>query len=176
MKYVLLDRDGVLIRDPADFRITSIEKIELFDDTISALKTLHENGFSAIIVTNQAGIAEGVLSETDYDELHGAVVRLIEESGIEVVTTYMCPHAEADECTCRKPEPKMLLQAIDDYELDPNTLFMVGDHRSDILAGHAAGVRTILVHTATGSYEEAPEADYEAENLTEAAKIIIENS
>jgi D-glycero-D-manno-heptose 1,7-bisphosphate phosphatase len=175
-KYVLFDRDGVLVRDPEDYRIKSIDEIDLFDDSISALKTLHDNGFSAIIVTNQAGISEGVLSESDYDEVHGAIVRQLEESGIEIVTTYMCPHTAEDECLCRKPEPKMLQQAIEDYELNSENLFMVGDHSSDIEAGKAAGVQTILVHTATGPYEESPGADYEADDLTEAVNIIIENS
>jgi D-glycero-D-manno-heptose 1,7-bisphosphate phosphatase len=173
MKYVLFDRDGVLIKDPVDFRVTSIGDIQLFDDTLSALKTLHENGYAIIIITNQAGISEGRISIEDFDVIQESVVRQLEESGIEVVTTYMCPHTDEDECTCRKPQPKMLLQAITDYELPAEKTFMLGDHHSDVLAGKAAGVKTILVQTATGKQDESPEADFIANNLTEAVDYII---
>jgi D-glycero-D-manno-heptose 1,7-bisphosphate phosphatase len=173
MKYILFDRDGTLIKDPDDLRVKSVDEIELFDDTISALKRLHENSFVVIIVTNQAGISEGKLSALEFDEINEQFIRLIEPSGIEVPTTYMCPHTAEDECDCRKPLPKLLCQALEDFEIDPKKTFMVGDHRSDILAGRAAGVRTILVKTATGKQDEAPEADFEAQNLTEAVDIII---
>ena len=86
----------------------------------------------------------------------------------------MCPHVDEDECICRKPDPKMLLQALSDFEINPKDTFMIGDHRSDILAGLGAGVKTILVKTAN-KQDDAPEADYEAGNLTEAVDIIIKS-
>ena len=66
MKVIFLDRDGTIIQDPIDERVDEIEKIELFDDSIEALKYLADNGFCAVIITNQAGIAEGRITEDDF--------------------------------------------------------------------------------------------------------------
>ena len=174
MKVVLLDRDGTVIVDPPDERVDREDKIQLFPDSISALKQLADNGFSVILITNQAGIAESRLNQEDFDRINAKVVEQLETSGVKIMKTYMCPHGPDDGCECRKPKPTMLLQAMKDFHLNPTEIFMAGDHRSDVLAGKNAGVRTILVRTANVQ-DEAPEADYQATNLTEAVDTIIAN-
>lgn len=173
MKIVFLDRDGTVIQDPPDERVESEAEIKLFPDSISALKKLADNGFSAILITNQAGISEGRLSQDDFQRINNKVVAMLETSGIKILKTYMCPHGPDEGCECRKPKPTMILRAAKDFGLDLETTFMVGERRSDVLAGKSAGTKTILVHTARNKQDEAPEADYQAQNLTEAVNQII---
>ncbi len=175
-KVVLIDRDGTVIVDPPDFRVTSEDKIELFPDSISALKKLADKGFSVIIVTNQAGIAEGKISTEDFERINSEVIRRLAPSGIKVLKTYFCPHGPHGNCECHKPKPKLLLDAAKDFDLNLANTFMIGDHRSDILAGKSAGARTILVRTATGTQDDAPEEDFQADNLSKAVDLVITNS
>jgi histidinol-phosphate phosphatase family protein len=171
-KVVLLDRDGTVIVDPPDERVTSEDKIKLFADTLTALKKLADAGFSAVLITNQAGIGEGLITQADFERVNAEIVRQLEQSGIKILNTYFCPHGPDEGCECRKPKPKMLLDAAREFEFDLSKSFMLGDHRSDILAGKAAGAKTILVRTANNQ-DEAPEADFQADSLTEAVEHII---
>ncbi len=171
-KVVLMDRDGTVIVDPPDERVTSEANIQLFDDTIIALKKLADAGFSAIFITNQAGISEGRITQDDFERINAEVVKRLEPSGIKILKTYVCPHGPGDECDCRKPKPTMILRAAKDFDLDLANTFMLGDHRSDILAGKNAGAKTILVRTANVQ-DEAPEADFQADSLSEAADLLL---
>lgn len=172
MKVVLLDRDGTIIRDPQDERVDKEEKIELFPDSIKALKLLAENNFSAILITNQAGIAEGRISLEDFNRINNKVIELLSSSGIKILKTYVCPHVAEDKCECRKPKPTMLLESIRDYNLDPQNLYMVGDRESDIKAGINAGIKNILVKTANVLVT-VDQATHTASNLLDAVKYII---
>jgi D-glycero-D-manno-heptose 1,7-bisphosphate phosphatase len=174
MKVVLLDRDGTIIRDPEDERVDKEAKIELFPDTIEALRLLADNDFSIIIITNQAGIAEGLLSEDDFFRINTKVIEMFAPTGIKILKTYFCPHQKKDECDCRKPSPKMLLEAVKEFNLNAADLYMVGDRESDIDAGIAAGTKTILVKTANEEII-AEQATYTANTFLEAAKYILSN-
>ncbi len=175
MNTVLLDRDGTVIKDPQDERVDTEEKIELFPDTIEALKYLADNNFQIIFITNQAGIAEGRITVEDFHRIHGKVLEMIAPSGVKVLKTFMCPHGPNDNCVCRKPKPKMILDALQEFNLDPKDIYMVGDRESDVNAGINAGTKTILVQTANVSVT-ADQADYNAPSLLEAVKYIVEHS
>lgn len=175
MKVVLLDRDGTVIVDPPDERVDSEGKIQLFPDSIVALKKLADNGFSVVLITNQAGISEGRLKLDDFNRINNKIIEQLGVSGIKILKTYICPHGPNDGCECRKPKPTMILQAIQDFKLNPAEIFMAGDHRPDVLAGKGAGTRTILVRTANVQ-DEAPEADYQAQSLNEAVDYVLANS
>ena len=174
MKVVLFDRDGTLIVDPPDLRVNSVSKIKLFPDTVEALTLLARADCAIIIVTNQAGIAEGLLTIQDFDIINGKVIELLETSGLKVLKTYMCPHDELDNCDCRKPKPKMLQDAARELGLDLSKTYMIGDRQSDILAGRAAGTKTILVETSNTPTTSA-EADYTVPNLLSAVRIVLNN-
>lgn len=177
MKVALLDRDGTVIVDPPDLRVDKVEKIELFPDSIDALKILAENGFAVVYITNQAGIEEGRLTEEDFWQIHAEVLRRLEPSGVKVLKTYMNGEKnKPDASDWRKPGPKMLLQAAEDFGLDLSQIYMVGDNQSDIQAAINAGARGVLVKTATGTDVTSPDAVYTAKNLTEAVKYIVTNS
>ena len=172
MKVVFFDRDGTLVVDPPDLRVDSLDKAILFKDTLPALKLLANNGYSIVIITNQVGIAEGLLDEAKFWEIQNKVIDLLKPSGIKVLKTYLCPHDESNTCVCRKPKPYMLQQAATEFNIYPASTYMVGDRLSDIAAGNSAGTKTILVKSANENVD-APNADYTAPNLMDAAQYII---
>jgi D-glycero-D-manno-heptose 1,7-bisphosphate phosphatase len=159
MNTVLLDRDGTVIAEPSDNRVDTVDKIELFPDTLEALTYLADNDFAVIFITNQAGISEGRLTPEEFEKINTEVTKKLESSGVEILKTYLCPHTPADNCPCGKPKPTMIRKAADDFDLDPAEIFMVGDRRSDILAGDSAGTKTVLVET-SGDDVTAPEATH----------------
>ena len=177
MKVALLDRDGTVIVDPPDLRVDEIEKIELFDDSITALKYLADNDFAVIYATNQAGIEEGRLTEDEFWKIHEEVLSRLSESGVKVLKTYMNGEMKRDDNTeWRKPGPKMLLQAAEDFDLDLSQIYYVGDNQSDIDAALNAGCKGgILVKTANENVKSS-NAIYTAPKLTDAVKYIVENS
>jgi D-glycero-D-manno-heptose 1,7-bisphosphate phosphatase len=177
MKVVFLDRDGTVIVDPPDLRVDKIEKIKLFDDTIEALKYLADNDFSIVMITNQAGIEEGRLTEVEFWTIHEEVLHQIAPSRVKVLKTYMNGEAAGPNASeWRKPGPKMLLQAAEDLGLELSEIYMVGDNQSDIQAGINAGCKGgILVKTANENVE-SPNAVYTAQNLMDVAQYIVANS
>lgn len=175
MKIALLDRDGTIIQDPKDERVDSIDKIKLFPDTLEALNCLHTNGFSVIIITNQAGIAEGRIDEQNFNRIHNKVLDLLKPSGVKILKTFMCPHGPNDGCACRKPKPTMILAAAKEFGINLSEVYMVGDNISDIEAGINAGTKTILVETARNKKVVADHATYTAPNLFDAVKHIVDN-
>lgn len=175
MKIILLDRDGTVIVDPPDERVDSIAKIKFFPDTIESLKYLADHDFSVIFVTNQAGIAEGRITQAEFETINNKVIEMLKPSGITILKTYYCPHKPEDNCDCRKPKPTMILQTAKDYSLNLWDTFMVGDRQSDIMAGMNAGTKTILVKTANTPVE-SKEANYTAPNLLDAVKYVAAQS
>ena len=172
MKVVFFDRDGTLIVDPPDKRVDSIDKIQLFDDTIAALSLLAEHNYSIVILTNQAGIAEGIMTDDDFWLIHNEVLRQLEPSGIKVLSTYMNGESHDMPVIQRKPGPQMLLQAAADFNLDLSQIYMIGDRESDIQAAINAGCKGgVLVQTGTTKY--SPDAVFEARQLLEAVNYII---
>jgi histidinol-phosphate phosphatase family protein len=178
MNVVLLDRDGTIIQDPLDERVDAIDKIELFPDSIEALAYLAQHNFKVVIITNQAGIGEGRITEDQFWQIHAEVLRQLEPSGVEVLKTYMNGEAAGPNATdWRKPGPKMLLQAADDLNLELANIYMVGDNQSDIDAGVNANCKGgILVKTARNKVVTAPNAVYEAPTLMDAVRYIVTNS
>jgi D-glycero-D-manno-heptose 1,7-bisphosphate phosphatase len=174
MNVIFLDRDGTVIRDPKDERVDTEEKIELFPDSIEALRYLADHDFGVIFITNQAGIAEGRITREDFDQINNKVLGMLAPSGVKILKTYVCPHSPEDNCECRKPKPAMILEAIKEFNLDPKNLYMIGDRESDINAGINAGVKTILVKTANVPVI-ANQANYTAPNLLDAVMYAIAN-
>ncbi len=148
--------------------------IKLFPDTLQALKHLADNGFEVIIITNQAGIAEGRIDAQDFERIHGKVLEMLAPSGVKILKTYMCPHSSDDNCDCRKPKPTMLLQAAKEFGIDLPGSYMVGDRGSDIIAGENTGTKTILVETARIPVI-APNATYTAPNLLDAMRYVTQH-
>lgn len=171
MKAIFLDRDGTINAGiPKYERVDSVEKVEILPNSVEGLSKLAELDYMVFFVTNQAGLAEGLISQSDFDVINNEVLQQVASSGITVAKTFVCPHGEGSTCDCRKPKPGLLLQAASEYDIDLSKSWMIGDRLTDIHTGINAGTRTILVQT--GSILEAPEATYVATDLLEAAEYI----
>lgn len=174
MKAIFLDRDGTVnIGVPTYERVDSLEKVELLPNTLAALKLLADLDYAIFFITNQAGLAEGLITLEQFNRINDKVLELVAPSGIKVIKTYLCPHGENDNCECRKPKPKLLLDAANEYQIDLSNSYMIGDRPSDVMTGVNAGTKTILVKTGVPTVE-SKEADYTAPTLLDAIRFIAE--
>lgn len=176
---VFLDRDGTInVEKEYLYRIPDFEFVPGAAD---AVRMLNEAGFIVIVVTNQSGVARGYYTEEDVESLHRHISSELQKTGARVDAWMYCPHhpdgrgSYALPCTCRKPLPGMLKEAVLRYDIDTETSYMIGDKLADISAGQAAGCRTILVKTGYGADEERHVSDTTAvfDNLLEAVKSLV---
>jgi histidinol-phosphate phosphatase family protein len=143
---VILDRDGVLNRRPPRAQyVRRPEEFEWLPGAREALALLKESGYTVIVVSNQAGVARGVMSAVDLEAVHERMRAEAAESGGSVDRIYCCPHDWDDGCDCRKPAPGMLLQAQRDFDLDLTRTPFIGDDERDRQAADAAGCPSVLV-------------------------------
>ena len=171
MKAIFLDRDGTINAGiPKYERVDSVDKVETLPFVIEGLHELSKLDFELFIVTNQFGLAEGILTVEDFNKINDKTIELISSSGAKITDTFFCPHGKGSTCECQKPKPGMLLEAAKKYDIDLSESWMIGDRLSDIETGINAGTKTILVQT--GSILEADGADFVAANLLEAANYI----
>jgi len=182
-KAVFIDRDNTLIDDPGYIADPSL--VHLLPGVEAAVKMLSAGGYKIVVVTNQSGIARGMLTEEKLGEIHDELRRQLAQHGATVDAIYYCPfHPEgtiekyARESDDRKPRPGMLLRAARDMDIDLSASWMVGDGARDVEAGQRAGCRTIRLrvdaHPQAGepTYEDV-QADFTVRNMVEAAKIIL---
>ena len=151
-----LDRDGVINVDHG--YVSRWEDFEFLPGVPEALRSLGKAGYQLIVISNQSGIGRGFYSEADLEELNRRIAHHLQELwAIEMTGFYHCPHHPTDalgdyltRCECRKPAPGMILRAAEEHNIDLAGSLLVGDKRSDIEAGKAAGVgRLFHVSTAT---------------------------
>jgi D-glycero-D-manno-heptose 1,7-bisphosphate phosphatase len=181
---VFLDRDGTLNEERG--YIDRMELLRLFPWTGDAIRLLNRAGFATVVITNQAGIARGLLDEAFLHAVHAEIDRRLAPGRIDAY--FFCPHlVDAGdaryrrECDCRKPKPGLIERAARELDLDLSRSFMVGDKWLDVACGRAAGVRPILVRTGHGAHEEARIAptvqpDVILNNLMEAVGWILRSS
>ena len=143
---VFFDRDGIVNRSPGPGYVLSWAGFRfepLFPDI---LRTVLSKGYVAVVVTNQRGVALGLMPQADVDDIHLRMrLALKEQHGLELLDVVVCPH-EKNTCDCRKPNPGMLLTAAERHGLDLAESWMIGDHERDVEAGRRAGCRTIIVN------------------------------
>jgi len=145
-KTVILDRDGVLNRRPPRAHyVTEWSDFEWLPDSRDALRVLADAGYRVLVVTNQAGVARGAMSEVALLEIHERMKAEAAEAGGRIDAVYYCPHDWDEGCSCRKPAPGMLLQAQRDFALDLTRTTFIGDDERDAEAAEAAGSPWMLV-------------------------------
>jgi D-glycero-D-manno-heptose 1,7-bisphosphate phosphatase len=150
---IFLDRDGVLIEDI--HLLTNPEDIRVLEGVPQALRSLQGTGFRLIVISNQAVVARGLLTEQEVYAINEKMEHLLEQAGgPHLDGFYFCPHhpnatlpAYRIACECRKPRPGLLLRAAREHNLNLGASFVVGDRITDIIAGARAGCRTVLVQT-----------------------------
>jgi len=169
-RYVVLDRDGTLIVDK--HYLSDPDAVELVEGAGEALRRLSGLGLGLVLVTNQSGVARGLVSLERVGEIHRRMEALLEAEGVRLAGSYVCPHDPQDDCACRKPRTALLERAARELGFDPQRAFVVGDKASDVALGRAVGATTLLVLTGHGaSQAEAGSvgADHVVADLAEAA-------
>ncbi len=145
-KAIFLDRDGVINKDHG--YVYKVEEFEFVDGIFEFLKEAQNRGYLLIVVTNQSGIGRGYYTLKDFEKLTEYMIQKMQENGIKISKEqiFFCPHAPEEKCKCRKPEPKMIFDAKEKFDIDLKNSCLIGDKISDIEAGIRAGVgKNILI-------------------------------
>ncbi len=145
---IFLDRDGTLIEDRG--YLHDPDTVHFFPDTIAALQSLHPF-FRLFMVTNQAGIGDGVIAYQDAVRINRFVENRLASVGILISASYICPHARGTMCQCRKPNPFFALSAAREFDLDLPRSVAIGDHPHDVEFGRNFGGSGVYVLTGHGS-------------------------
>jgi D-glycero-D-manno-heptose 1,7-bisphosphate phosphatase len=155
---VFMDRDGCLIEEMG--YINHPGRVRLLPRTPAAVARLNQAGIPAVMATNQAGIARDYFSEETLEAVNAELGRQLGDQGARLDALYVCTHHPTAgrppyraACECRKPKPGLLLRAAAEMSLDLSRSVMIGDKPSDVAAGQAAGVSTVLVLTGYGRGE-----------------------
>ncbi|MBD3307921.1 HAD-IIIA family hydrolase [candidate division KSB3 bacterium] len=188
---IFLDRDGVIIEDT--HLLTKPTEISIPEGVPQALQRMKAAGFRLIVVSNQAVVARGMLSEHGVERINAKIASLLEKAGgPQLDGSYFCPHhpnstlaAYRVNCKCRKPQPGLLLRAAQDHNVHLTASFMIGDRITDIVAGAKAHCRTILIQTGkhlappietVEPLDETIQPDYICADLGMAVKWILDQT
>jgi D-glycero-D-manno-heptose 1,7-bisphosphate phosphatase len=175
---IFLDRDGVLIENRSDY-VRTWSDVAFFPYTFDAMRTAAALPHAFFIVSNQAGVGRGLVDYTTADAINNRVAAEINAAGGRIERAYFCPHRKDAGCSCRKPEPGMLLRAAREYDIDLAQSWMIGDNITDMQAGRAAGTRCVLVRTGLGAEQIGTRADANwfqiVDTLAEALVMIAQS-
>jgi len=161
-KAVFLDRDGTLCQD-AEY-LGNWDGFKILPG-VEELSSLKEKGFKLFGVSNQSGIARGIVDEAFVNEVNQV---FIDKYGFDGF--YFCPHHPDEHCSCRKPEPGMVLEARHRQGIDLRRSYVIGDKETDMALARAVGSRGILVRT--GQDRESRYADFVVDSLIEAIRLV----
>jgi D-glycero-D-manno-heptose 1,7-bisphosphate phosphatase len=171
---VFLDRDGTVIPDTGFVRDT--EGVSLLPGAAAAVARLNAAGFPVIVVTNQSGIARGLLTEAAYAAVAARVEQLLGAEGARLTATYHCPHHPdvTGPCACRKPGVLLYHRAAEEHDVDLTRSWWIGDRMRDVVPARAFGGRGILLGTGGDTMEEATAAGFQiALDLAAAVELIL---
>jgi D-glycero-D-manno-heptose 1,7-bisphosphate phosphatase len=168
---VFLDRDGTVIIDRG--YLSDPAGVELVPGVAEALRRLRAAHLELIFVSNQSGIGRGLMTQEQSDAVHQRTLELLASEGIAVLGSYICPHAPWDHCQCRKPSTVLLQQAARDHGIEFSLSFIVGDKKTDVDTGHAAGCRTVLYATSETKDNAGADPDFCSSSWTEIADWIL---
>jgi D-glycero-D-manno-heptose 1,7-bisphosphate phosphatase len=180
-----LDRDGTVNEEVDHLRVP--EQVRLIPGAGPAIRSLNDHGILTCIISNQAGVARGLLTEQDLLPIHEKLRRALQSSNARIDRIYYCPH-HPDEgkppyniaCDCRKPATGMLRRGQEELDIDLERSFVVGNRIVDVQAGKAVGATTILVltgygRTALGECSAAGvQPDFTAPSIVEAVDFILQ--
>ena len=178
---VFLDRDGTINRDPG--YVKTPEELELFPGVVEAVARLNRAGARVVTITNQSGIARGLLTASTLEQIHDRLRALLKAGGACLDGIYVCPHAPDEGCGCRKPGTALVERAVADLDLDLSGAYVVGDQKRDMDLAVRVGAKSLLVTTGPTSLQaladlqaEGRQPDHVAPGLVEAVEWIIEDA
>ena len=175
---VFIDRDGVVNVDPIGDYVKSWEEFRFEKDALKALKKISDAGLGIILISNQAGVGDGVFPESALWDIHGKMMAELSREGIRILSSHYCLHGKSHGCKCRKPETGLFERAVRAVSYDPQKTFFIGDKATDVEAGIRFGIGTIFVRTGHGRMDEPKlkgklRPDHIADTLLEASAIIL---
>jgi D-glycero-D-manno-heptose 1,7-bisphosphate phosphatase len=174
-KLVILDRDGVINHESAQF-IKSPAEWNPLPGSLDAIARLHHAGFLVAVATNQSGISRGMFDMATLTAIHTKMHRAVSHAGGRIDALFYCPHAATAECSCRKPRPGMLLSISERLQIPLTGVWAIGDSRRDLQAAQAAGAEPVLVLTGNGretASGELPPGTRTFADLSAAAQALV---
>lgn len=144
---IFWDRDGTLIEDRG--HLADVGEVIFFPGTIDALRRLRDD-FLFFIVTNQSGVAKGIIRLEDAERINAHVASVLAEAGVTISAVYVCPHCREDGCGCIKPNPYFLHKAAEEFHISLRDSYVVGDHPHDVELAENAGAQGVYVCTGHG--------------------------
>ena len=176
-KVVFIDRDGVINVDLWKY-VETWKEFRFEKGALEALKTLTDKGFDIFIISNQAGVGDGIFSEAAMWQVHEKMVAAMAKREIKIRGARYCTHAKKARCECRKPKTQLLEKAVANLTFNKEKTYFVGDKFSDLEAGKNFGVKKILVRTGYGKETEGKlkkklQPDHIVNDLRDAVQIIL---
>lgn len=182
---VFLDRDGTINEDVG--YLTDVAALRIYPFAIDAIRLLRRAGFAVVVVTNQGGIARGLMTRAFVEATHARMAERLTRGGAHIDAWHYCPHHPASiipdlstPCACRKPGTGMALEAAQHLGLDLSRSWVIGDHWRDVQMGQAVGARAILLRTGHGREQEAARPDGQqveaiCDNLMAAVRLMLQS-
>jgi D-glycero-D-manno-heptose 1,7-bisphosphate phosphatase len=169
---VFFDRDGIVNKRLVGAYVRSVEEFEFIDAITELLLYVQERGYESILVSNQQGVAKGLMTREDLQHITEYFQNeLVRRCGVAFHDIRYCTDAESAGSPRRKPAPGMLLEAAAERGIELSASWMIGDSVSDVQAGRAAGVRTILV----GEFTQVPQADFIVPSVEAVLPVLREH-
>jgi D-glycero-D-manno-heptose 1,7-bisphosphate phosphatase len=147
---IILDRDGVINHDSAEF-IKSTDEWRPLPGSIEAIAAMSNAGFTLAVASNQSGLARGLFDQAALDKMHRKMLEMVNVAGGHISKIVVCPHGPDDDCDRRKPKPGLLQQLAQHFETTLAGVPVIGDALRDLEAAAAVGARPILVRTGKGA-------------------------
>ena len=169
MKLVILDRDGVINFDSAQF-IKSPAEWKPIPGSLEAIARLNQSGYRVVVATNQSGVGRDLFDMDTLNQIHAKMHKAVVAAGGQIDAVFYCPHAADSKCDCRKPKPGMFKRISETLNIDLKGVPTVGDSLRDLQAGAAVGCQPLLVRTGKGTKTEADG------NLPEGTQIFADLS
>jgi len=147
-KAIFLDRDGVINKQPPkEDYVKNWNEFEWLPSAKVAIKLINQSDWLAIIISNQRGVARGLMDARDVEAINKKMQKDLAKIGAKLDAIYWCGHDYWHNCDCRKPKPGLILQAVSDFNIDLGKSWMIGDSDDDIEAGRKAGCKTFKIKT-----------------------------
>lgn len=175
MRWVILNRDGVVNEDPGVY-IQSPEDWRPIEGSLEAIAQLHRAGFSVAVLTNQPGLGRGVFDLAALERVHDKMRREVEKAGGRIDAILVCPHGPEDACPCRPPKPGLLRRFADEQHAGLAGVPVVSDNLRDLQAAESLGAEGILVETGQGgkTLRRNPNLDLQTfKDLYEASQYLL---
>ena len=177
-KAVFLDRDGTINVDVG--YLSDPEGLVFIRGAKEGVRLLKDNGFFVFIVTNQSGVGRGYFSLKNLSAVNEKMLHGFSKEGIHIDGIYYCPHHPRERCRCRKPQPKIVKDIAQEFKIDLERSYFIGDKLIDVQTGKNAGCRTVLINAETSFLIEKEDdwtaPDYVAKDLREAARWVIKSN